>query len=272
MSPPIQEFKPQLSKPHDVQHHAISASQSSHSQVASLICDAFDYNPSSLHAVAPTQEVIEISQNIENSPSFVSSVKTLQNSAQRFDFDSEFKSFASKTTCYVDLEEEEEEEEEHIQKIENTLLEVSKQKVGSKLIGNYCQSSSSPENSDKKTLKTLIKSSPLKGRKLLIDGKDDENSSIRSPLEILKDIFADKDLSENLTDDLQNVLRVKAASLKEVSPSCNCAALGLVGEDVIFNFLHRFATFSKCTLLSSSQHQLSHRPAIIGINLIVFNF
>ena len=63
-----------------------------------------------------------------------------------------------------------------------------------------------------------------------MDGKDDENSSIRSPLEILKDVFADKDLSENLTEDLQNILRAKAAQLKEVSPACNCAALGLKGK------------------------------------------
>ena len=63
-----------------------------------------------------------------------------------------------------------------------------------------------------------------------MDGKDDENSSIRSPLEILKDVFADKDLSENLPEDLQNILRAKAAQLKEVSPACNCAALGLKGK------------------------------------------
>ena len=70
----------------------------------------------------------------------------------------------------------------------------------------------------------------MKGRKLLMEGKDDENSSIRSPLEILKDTFADKDLSENLTEDVQNILRAKAAQLKEVSPACNCAALGLKGK------------------------------------------
>ena len=78
-------------------------------------------------------------------------------------------------------------------------------------------------------------------------GKDEENSSVRSPLEILKDTFADKDLSENLSKDMQNILRAKAVNLKEVSPSCNCAALGLAGEchtyPLAFSYQNEHITF-----------------------------
>ena len=69
----------------------------------------------------------------------------------------------------------------------------------------------------------------MKNKKLL-EGKEDENSSVRSPLEVIKHVFADKDLSENLSEDLQNTLCAKAANLKEISPTWNCAVLGLAGK------------------------------------------
>ena len=111
------------------------------------------------------------------------------------------------------------------QNTESNLFVESKAKVGV----NLPLSTTCPKTPARKTMKTST--SPMKGRKLPMEGKDEENCSVRAPLEILKDIFADKDLSENLTEDMQNILRAKAASLKEVSPLCNCAALGLLVDD-----------------------------------------
>merc|ERR1712106_391503 len=70
-----------------------------------------------------------------------------------------------------------------------------------------------------------------KGKRHQLEGKDEENSSIRTPLEVLKDVFEDKEILENLTNQQQQVLKMKAAKLKEISPSCNCAAMGLNVDD-----------------------------------------
>ena len=37
-------------------------------------------------------------------------------------------------------------------------------------------------------------------------------------------------LAQKHSEDMQNILRAKAAQLKEVSPACNCADLGLKGK------------------------------------------
>ena len=70
----------------------------------------------------------------------------------------------------------------------------------------------------------------MKGKKLQMEGKDEENSSIRTPLEVLKDVLEDKDIMENLTNQQQQILKMKGTQLKEVFPTCNCAAMGLTGE------------------------------------------
>ena len=167
-------------------------------------------------AAAPTQQ---IGRNFENSQLFVStvSIKASQNSTSKNCFDLNTRKNASETKIYENALK----SEESGHKSEKSLFEDSKPEVGFV--------TPSPKQLDRKCLKTPM----LKGRKLLMDGKDDENSSIRTPLEILKDVFADKDLSENLSEDLQNLLRAKAAQLKEVSPACNCAALGLKGKACI---------------------------------------
>ena len=168
-------------------------------------------------AAAPTQE-IGSSPKFENSQLFVStSIKASQNSTSKNCLDLNTRKNASETKIYANVLQ----SEEAGPKFEDSKSEVESWRQHKFL-------TPSPKLLDRKSLKA---STPmLKGKKLVMDGKDDENSSIRSPLEILKDVFADKDLSENLTEDLQNILRAKAAQLKEVSPACNCAALGLKGK------------------------------------------
>ena len=80
----------------------------------------------------------------------------------------------------------------------------------------------------------------------MMEGKDDKNTSIYPPLEIFKDMFGDKDLLENVTEDVQNILRAKAAQLKEVSPACNCADLGLKGKlcEVFMQKIIKYFIFS----------------------------
>ena len=172
-------------------------------------------------AAAPTQEIGR-SPKFENSQLFVStSIKASQNSTSKNCLDLNTRKIASETKLFANVLQ----SEEAGLKSEKILLEDSKPEVGGRQEHKFL--TPSPKLLDRKTLKP---STPLlKGRKLVMDGKDDENSSIRSPLEILKDVFADKDLSENVPEDLQNILRAKAAQLKEVSPACNCAALGLKG-------------------------------------------
>ena len=178
------------------------------------MCEPAPNSDNSRTAAAPTQEIGK-SPKFENSQLFVStSIKASQNSTSQNCLDPDTRKNASETNILkneersagLKLDEDTKSEDECWQ--EHKLLTPS------------------PKVLDRRKPSTAS----LKGRKLLLDGKDDENSSVRSPLEILKDTFADKDLSENLTEDLQNILRAKASQLKEVSPSCNCAALGLKGN------------------------------------------
>ena len=168
-------------------------------------------------AAAPTQEIGK-SPKFENSQLFVStSIKASQNSTSQNCLDPDTRKNASETDI-------------------SAIILKNEGAAGLKLDDDTKSEDESWQEHkfltpSPKVLDRRKPSTPsLKGRKLLLDGKDDENSSVRSPLEILKDTFADKDLSENLTEDLQNILRAKASQLKEVSPSCNCAALGLKGN------------------------------------------
>ena len=182
------------------------------------MCEPAPNSDNSRTAAAPTQEIGK-SPKFENSQLFVStSIKASQNSTSQNCLDPDTRKNASETN------------------ISAIILKNEERSAGLKL--NEDTKSEDESWQEHKFLtpspKVLDRRKPstpsLKGRKLLLDGKDDENSSVRSPLEILKDTFADKDLSENLTEDLQNILRAKASQLKEVSPSCNCAALGLKGN------------------------------------------
>merc|ERR1719319_1719776 len=185
-----------------------------------------DQSPLARTAAAPTQEN-GIIPKFENSQLFVSSIKALQNSTSKTFLDNHNEHTTNANDSKLG---------EHLIKYEDTHQKIESNameelKVGSKIESDICQQLSTP-SPQKLNRKTLKPSTPtIKGRKLQMEGKDDENSSVRPPLEILKDVFADKDLSENLTEDLQNILRAKAAHLKEVSPVCNCAALGLAVDD-----------------------------------------
>ena len=178
------------------------------------VCEPAPNSDNSRTAAAPTQEIGK-SPKFENSQLFVStSIKASQNSTSQNCLDPDTRKNASETNILKN-----EERSAGLKLDEDTKSEDECWQEHKFL-------TPSPKVLDRRKPSTAS----LKGRKLLLDGKDDENSSVRSPLEILKDTFADKDLSENLTEDLQNILRAKASQLKEVSPSCNCAALGLKGN------------------------------------------
>ena len=204
-------------------------------------------------AAAPTQQ---IGRNFENSQLFVStvSIKASQNSTSKNCFDLNTRKNASETKIYENVLK----SEESGHKSERSLFEDSKPEVGGWQEPKFV--TPSPKQLDRKCLKTPM----LKGRKLLMDGKDDENSSIRTPLEILKDVFADKDLSENLSEDLQNLLRAKAAQLKEVSPACNCAALGLKGFILLEN-LQKIEFFSSVDDNGPFYTQLGFSSTLTGL-------
>jgi len=51
---------------------------------------------------------------------------------------------------------------------------------------------------------------------------DEDNSSCRYPLDVLKDCLSDTDWLENVTKDQLDVLQEKASSLKDPSPTCDC--------------------------------------------------
>ena len=181
------------------------------------VCEPAPNSDNSRTAAAPTQEIGK-SPKFENSQLFVStSIKASQNSTSQNCLDPETRKNASETNISAII-------------LKNEGAAGLKLDDDTKSEGECWQEHKFLTPSPKVLDRRKPSTASLKGRKLLLDGKDDENSSVRSPLEILKDTFADKDLSENLTEDLQNILRAKASQLKEVSPSCNCAALGLKGN------------------------------------------
>ena len=63
--------------------------------------------------------------------------------------------------------------------------------------------------------------------------KDEENSSVRTPLEVYNDFLSDKLSSMNLTDEQKRTLVDKASQLVEVSPDCDCVKYGCQGEKKI---------------------------------------
>ena len=172
--------------------------------------------------------------NVEDYKSFVSSLKALQNSTSK---DSSMFSVRTKIISIID----------NVNDVSDPKFKTEfKEEMFPRLDGNYDieEIPSTPElkqyypfQSPKKEnklngeiFKTPNPESPLKGRRPQLEGKDEENSSVRTPLEVLKDVFEDKEILENLTNQQQQVLKMKAAKLKEISPSCSCAAMGLNGE------------------------------------------
>ena len=55
---------------------------------------------------------------------------------------------------------------------------------------------------------------------------DEDFSSCRTPLEVLKDVMTDNDWSENVEEHQKKDLLVKAEKLKELAPACSCLEAG----------------------------------------------
>jgi len=55
---------------------------------------------------------------------------------------------------------------------------------------------------------------------------DEDFSSCRAPLEVLKDVMTDNDWLESVEDDAKKELINRASQLKELTPSCNCLEPG----------------------------------------------
>ena len=55
---------------------------------------------------------------------------------------------------------------------------------------------------------------------------DEDFSSCRAPLEVLKDVMTDPDWSDTVEDGLKRNLLIKAETLKELMPSCDCLGPG----------------------------------------------
>ena len=55
---------------------------------------------------------------------------------------------------------------------------------------------------------------------------DEDFSSCRAPLEVLKDVMTDPDWSETVEESLKRNLLIKAETLKELMPSCDCLGPG----------------------------------------------
>jgi hypothetical protein len=169
---------------------------------------------------------------IEDSKSFVSSLKALQNSTSRNS--SMFRS-RTKIITFLDNVKDISEQKSHA----NTNVESFPRVDGnfdieeipaSPEVKQY-QPLQFPSKQNGELFKTPNRDSPLKGKKHQMEGKDEENSSIRTPLEVLKDVLEDKEIMENLTNQQQQVLKIKGSKLKEIFPSCNCAAMGLNVDD-----------------------------------------
>ena len=60
---------------------------------------------------------------------------------------------------------------------------------------------------------------------------DDDFSSCRAPLEVLKDVLADYDYMENISEEQKQELLNKAETMSELSPTCNCLPLGQPEEN-----------------------------------------
>lgn len=76
------------------------------------------------------------------------------------------------------------------------------------------------------------KKSASKSRKPQMEGRDEENITLRTPLEVYNDVVEDKDYLSNLTDEQKQTLTMRAGKLKEISPSCSCAEQGLQGSKI----------------------------------------
>ena len=76
-----------------------------------------------------------------------------------------------------------------------------------------------------------------KTKKPQLEGRDDENITLRTPLEVYKDLLEDTEALDKLTDVQKESLNLKSQQLLDITPSCNCAQEGLPGMYKEFNAL-----------------------------------
>ena len=76
-----------------------------------------------------------------------------------------------------------------------------------------------------------------KSKKPQLEGRDDENITLRTPLEVYKDLLEDTEALDKLTDVQKESLNLKSQQLLDITPSCNCAQEGLPGMYKEFNAL-----------------------------------
>ena len=65
-----------------------------------------------------------------------------------------------------------------------------------------------------------------------MEGKDEENITLRTPLEVYRDILEDEDSFGDMTEEQKQKLSLKASQLKEISPDCHCSQQGLKGKKI----------------------------------------
>ena len=89
------------------------------------------------------------------------------------------------------------------------------------------------ENNYLKPIQSLTNSGrkSTKSRKPQMEGRDEENITLRTPLEVYNDVLQDQDFIANLTDEQKHTLTDRANNLKEISPLCSCAQQGLQGNN-----------------------------------------
>ena len=66
-------------------------------------------------------------------------------------------------------------------------------------------------------------------KKPALEGKDEENITLRTPLEVYRDILEDGESFGDMTEEHKQNLSFKASQLKEISPDCSCSQQGLKG-------------------------------------------
>ena len=165
---------------------------------------------------------------VEDSQLFVSSLKALQNSTSK-----NSSMFRSRTKIITVLDSVKNvsgskfDDEDVFPRFDGN-FDIEEVPLSSDL-KDYC-SNTFPIQQNGDVSKPPVRESPVKGKKHLMEGKDEENSSVRTPLEVLSDVLGDKDISESLTSEQQIILQEKATKLKEISPACDCAARGFSGE------------------------------------------
>ena len=83
------------------------------------------------------------------------------------------------------------------------------------------------EEDDKYFEENLANSTKKKrSRRPDVEGKDEENITLRTPLEVYRDILEDEDY---MTEEQKQNLSFKASQLKEISPDCTCSQQGFKG-------------------------------------------